>query len=249
VRLVAVRSIKGGSGATTTAAHLAVALKAEGLPVLLIDLCSSNMLRLHFGMNWVDQSGLAVQIEKNLPWYEASFRSEFGIDFIPHGYTPGEQQGLILNTLFAAQPYWLKNSLEQLDLAPDCWVVIDCPSNQTQIGSIASAIADHSLLVITADPACYASMQNYPLEAGNHHYLVNRFNPLMAVEKDFYDVLQADYQQHIAPLSIHRDESIRESLAYKQTVFSCAPHSQAAHDYTTLATWLRGHLPAGVSDD
>ena len=245
--LVAVRSVKGGSGATTTAAHLAAALHAEHLPVLAIDLCSSNMLRLYFGMNWSDKSGLAVQIENNQPWYQAAFHSDFGIDFVPHGNTSGEQNELILSSLFAAQPNWLKSSLEQLDLPADCWVILDCPSHQSQINSSISAMADHTLLLITADPACYAALQNCPPSQDNQHYLVNRFNPFMAVEKDLYDLLQEDYRHSIVPLNIHSDESVRESLAYKQTVFSCAPHSQAAHDYTTLATWLRGHTPVEVA--
>jgi len=255
MRIVAVRSIKGGSGATSTAANLGAALQAEGVPVLMIDLCPTNMLRLHFGMNWQDDNGLVKQITHDKPWYDAAYQSETGINFVPYGKISSDKERTRLPTLFIKDPDWLSKSLAQLDLDPACWIIIDCPSSNTYISEAVSSHAQHTLLVMTADPACYASLQDFPVDADNSHCLVNRFNPLMALERDIYDLLQADYQRLMLPLNIHRDESIREALAYKQTVFPCAPHSQAAHDYTTLATWLRAHdkqepqKPMVISDE
>lgn len=228
MRTVVVTSIKGGAGTTTIVAHLGSALKRIGIPVVLIDLCPTNQLCLHMGMDWAEKSEHANESaeRKNIDTLIKTNRDD--IMYLPYG------EGVA----FKENSEWYKSLLADIDLPENCFVIFDCPSLSDTTNGAVAEIADQTLLVMTADPACYASFHSYSFPSGYARCLVNRFNPLMALEADIFDLLLADYPQRVLPFTIHRDESVREALAHKQTVFSHEKNSQAAHDYTTLAEWL-----------
>lgn len=243
MRLIAVKSLQGGAGATSIAANLAAALHAEGQHVLAIDLCPSNLLRLFFAMPWQDKHGLAPQIAEGKPWHEAAYRNAAGIQFIPYGRTalPLHEQKVL--DFFNANG-GLRQQLQRLDLAPDCWVIVDCPSGDGPVSQNLFAMADRTLTVLNADPAAYAHLHD--AEIGGS-LLLNRFDPRMQLDRDIGDLLRHQYRQQMAPLTIHRDESLREALACRQTVFEYAPDCLVLDDLVTLATWLRAHVSEGVA--
>lgn len=218
MRTVAVTSIKGGAGTTTIVAHLGHALKKKGVPVVLIDLCPTNQLCLHLGMEWAERErGLKI-IYKNMD----------DIMYRPYG------DGIA----FEENIEWHKHLFPDIDLPENGVLIVDCPSLNEVTNSAVAKIADKTLLVMTADPACYASLHSYTSSLKNSTCIVNRFDPMMALEADIFDIVVADYPELLLPFTIHRDESVREALAHKQTVFSYAANSQAAHDYLSLADWL-----------
>lgn len=231
MRTIAVTSMKGGAGTTTIVAHLGSALKRIGIPVLLIDLCPTNQLCLHMGMDWAQKSERANKLNerKNINTLINTNRDD--IIYLPFG------EGVA----FKENPEWYKSLLADFDLPENCFVIFDCPSLNEITNSAIAEIANQTLLVMTADPACYASFHSYTFPSGYARCIVNCFNPLMALEADIFDLLLADYPQRVLPFSIHRDEFVREALAHKQTVFSYQKNSQAAYDYNTLAEWLVNH--------
>jgi len=228
MKIIAVTSVKGGSGSTTTTAHLGTALHAMGLPVLLIDLCRTNLLRLHLGMDWADKDRSEQDLDDKISGNTLIQNSPDGTAFIPF-------RNDILTTVISDS---LNDLLEKMEISDECIVILDCPSLNSQVNKAVSQLAWQTLLVMTADPACYASLHNYVFAAEDTKCLVNRFNPMMTLESDIFDLLLADYPRLMLPFNIHRDEFVRQALAHKQTALSYAPHSQAAHDYSALADWL-----------
>jgi len=239
MKLINVAAIKAGSGATTVAVNLATALHQKGQPVLLMDCCPSNALRLHCAMEWQNTTGWMPLYQQQKPWYEACYRSQEGVLFLPFGEVNGENAGQDLNTFL--QHVNIIDAFQQLDLDPNTWLILDNPSQLHNIQTALQAPTDLTINVMTVDPASYAQLRR--MDLGNKDVvLLNRFNPLLRLESDINDVIQNDYPNDVLPHHCYQDESIREALAFKQSVLSCAPQSRAAYDYNTLATWLKTQL-------
>ncbi|HXU92879.1 MAG TPA: cellulose synthase operon protein YhjQ/BcsQ, partial [Gallionella sp.] len=69
-------------------------------------------------------------------------------------------------------------------------------------------------------------------------YLLNGFDPTRELDRDIAELLRVDLGAHLCPVTIHRDESVREALASKLSLEAYAPDSQAYDDFAALATWL-----------
>jgi cellulose biosynthesis protein BcsQ len=51
-------------------------------------------------------------------------------------------------------------------------------------------------------------------------------------------LIKTDFEQHLLPITIHRDENLREAFVFKKPVLECAPASQSAQDFSLAALWL-----------
>jgi len=65
--------IRGGVGNTSVVAMLGDALHQQGESVLMVDLNSTDMLRLHFNVPYSDPHGWAAARLKGTPWQEQAF--------------------------------------------------------------------------------------------------------------------------------------------------------------------------------
>lgn len=235
MNLICIQSVKGGCGATTIVAHLAAALRAKQQAVLLMDTCPQNTLRLAMGMEWGDHNGWMHQLKNQKPWYEACYQSQNDVLFMPfgqdiHDYMKDYQE------FINCKPF--KQQFERLNIEPDCYVILDCTSAPQSDYELLFQQADLVLYVTHADASAYACARKLELQA-HQFLLLNQLNPLLGLESDISDLLHVDFEQQLVPTAIHRDESIREAFAHKQTAISCAPQSQATRDFNSLALWIK----------
>jgi cellulose synthase operon protein YhjQ len=241
--VIALVGTGGGVGTTTVAAHIAAALQAQQRRSLAFDFCANNTLRLHFGMDWEDGTGLAPQVLTGAPWNEAAYRSARGIDFVPfgrldHGLVPGEFWAFLRK-----RPQWFAERLAELREESATVVVCDCPQGE---GSWRDQILPHANLVVVVlgpDAVSYAQAAEtvHRLAADGARdvaLLLNGFDATRTLDRDIAVLLRHDFQRTLIPVVIHRDESLREALASRQTVFDYAPTSRAALDFTSLAGWV-----------
>ncbi len=247
MKLVAVIGAGGGMGATTVAAHLAAGLTAQHRLVLAFDLCPENVLRLHFGMRWEDEGGFAPQLLVGLEWQAATYRSAGGIDFVPFGQLNEDAELAILSDWFAQHPQWLGEQLAALDLPADTIIVCDCPRAPANFRTQALACADLVLIVALPDPVAYSvatRMTAHVKRAGGPSTMVvlNGFDAARRLDRDIAVLWRTAFRANLAPVLIHRDESLREALACQRTVFDFAPSSAAAHEFAALATWTLSRL-------
>lgn len=257
-RLVAVMGATGGAGATTVAAHLACALAMQQRPVLAIDLSPANALRLFYGMAWAQEQGWARQLLAGQAWQEAAWRDSRGRAFMPFGALPDDAAAEQLAHTLRAHPRWLRDRLDEIQLAPGTIVVCDCPIAPASLRDQALTAADLALLVCAPDTLSYAQATGriergwgeakglseaahtgFPPETA---IVLNGHDPARRLDRDIALLLRSGYRSVFAPTLVHRDESLREALACKQTVFDFAPTSQAAHDCAALATWTLARL-------
>jgi len=245
MNVVALHGLKGGVGTTTVVANLAAAIHSLNRPVLAIDLCAQNNLRLHFAMGLSDNSGFATQVRDHQPWHQAAYVTQTGIQFLPFGQDDYDGGIAAMENLMQKNPFWLENWLEQLDLPEETWVLLDCPIFPSPYNHAGMAVANTSILVLNPESLSYTALHGSNrtryLEFGdelNQLLLLNRYCPAIELERDITSLLKADFDHALLPITIHRDESLRESLAYKKTVIEAAPASQSAQDFSLAALWL-----------
>ena len=246
-RAVAIVGASNGAGTTTLTAHLAAALVHQQRPAIAFDLSPDNALRLFLGMPWNEADGLAPRLLDGSPWHEAAYRSAAGVDFLPFGQLESEDEVDRVQDWFAAHPGWLASRLREIRLAPEGLFLIDCPRTPAAVRDQALAAADLLLLVVRPTPIAYAAamrlLRGIRAQGGPPTTVVlTGFDSSRSLDRDMALLLRTSLGDQLCPVSVHRDEAIREALASKQTVFDYHPASQAAHDFAALATWTLAHL-------
>ncbi len=248
MNVIAVIGTGGGVGVTTVSAHLAAGLAAQQRRAIAFDFSPGNALRLCFGMDWDDESGIAPQVTAGKPWHEAAYRSASGVDFVPFGrmgsgYTPADFSAWV-----GKQPAWFSSSLEELDEPSDTYVICDCPRTENDaLCSQTLTAASLTLIVLAPDALSYAAAiatSRTALAQGAQEvaFIINGFDSARTLDRDVTTLMRTDFKHSLAPVTIHRDESLREALASKQSVFEYSPSSRAAYDFAGLAMWVVAHL-------
>ena len=245
MNIVAIQGLKGGVGTTTVVANLAAAIHSLNRPVLAIDLCAQNNLRLHFAMDLHDDRGFACQIRDHQPWYKAAYISHAGVQFLPFGHDVYDACVAAMETLMDTSPFWLEQWLNELDIDPDTWILLDCPIFPSPYNAAGMAVANTSILVLNPETLSYTALHGSNraryLDFGdelNQLLLLNRYCPSIELERDITSLIKSDFEDALIPITIHRDESLRQSLAFKKTVIDSAPASQSAQDFSLAALWL-----------
>lgn len=246
MKIISLTGISGGCGATTVTAQIAANLAARGRKVIVFDFSPQNSLRFHFGMKWEDGNGLIPQVLSGKPWNEAAYRCENGVNFVPFGQC-SEQDIVRFSQYLHQNPDWLDARLHELDIDKDTCILIDSPRNEYALRTQAHALSSLILVVVQASTPSYAALAEphgcfAPEDTGKISYLINNFDPLLALDRDIAGLISVDHKTLLCPVIIHRDESVREALASKLSVDAYAPESQAAADFSDLTTWLNARL-------
>lgn len=246
MRVVAIVGAAGGVGTTTVTAHLASAIVEQNKPVLCFDFCPTDVLRLHFGAALTEDSGFIANLMAGRPWEDACYTSAASVRFLPFGALQDDAALDRVSSWMRERPDWFAAALASVALADDTLVVCDCPRMPAELRRQVLAVADMILVVCTPDPLSLAAatrlagqLQVHPADHGPRTcaVLLNRYEAARRLDRDIQLLLQRRHGNLSVPVIIHRDESLREALACKQTVFEYAPAAQAAHEFAALATW------------
>jgi len=228
--------LKGGVGTSSIVANIACALKYENEEVFAVDLDKKNELRLHFGMDWQNESGWTNSfVDQNIEkkWTEHFYKDSDGVKFLPFGNFPKMECYI---------PDIIKQSNQLSFLQDHAWLLFDCPSHIDK-EELPLGKGDVLIEVINCNPACHSLMNvshnnNQSIQKDYEHYfLINNFNSNSEIEVDIYQ-LWRDCEPKLAPFFIHSDEVIKEALAFKNVAFNCARYSVVIDDYKTLISWL-----------
>jgi len=242
MKVISVTGITGGVGATTLVAQLAFALRARGSRVIAFDFSPHNMLRLHFGMPWAEGGGLVPYILSDKPWHESAYRCENMIEFLPFGKC-NEHEIAAFYRMQHKNPSWLAERLAELHTDEDTYVLIDSPRSGHDLRAQAHALSNLILIALEADTQAYAVLEQAQTslslaDAEKAVLLLNAYDPTRKLDCDIAKLLLHTHQANLCPVTIHRDEFVREALASKRSLREYAPYSQAASNFTTLTTWL-----------
>jgi chromosome partitioning protein len=254
MKVIAIASMKGGVGKTTTTANLAVVLASgrSAGKVFVIDLDPQNTLRLHFDGSLSDNEGICSHAVRQLPLSGVLHESASGVTCLPYGAV-SELERQAFEDMLEADPEWLLRQIASLNLPDDALLLIDTPPGSTPYLAQAFRCADFALLVVLADAASYLTlpaMEGWVAEAEATHpalrfaYLLNQTDNGQALHRDLLDVLRLRLGDRLVPVSVHRDEAVPEAMAYQKSVVDYDPHGQASHDLLRVGAWLAKHVVA-----
>jgi len=253
MKTIAIASLKGGVGKTTTAANLGTALaKRERGEVLLVDLDPRNQLGLHIGLGG-DSAGLAEASLRGVSWERVLQRSLDGVSCLPFG-VHRDGLGAELNALLARRPNLLGEGLSEPALQAHRLAVVDCGPWPSPLLDQTLALADMVIVVLLADAASFATLpalQSLLRSRRNSRggrdsgarVLLNCIDS-GRLGRDVRALVAAQPELSLLQHAIHRDACVPEALAQQRPVLATSPTSQAADDFERLAVWAIDELAA-----
>jgi cellulose synthase operon protein YhjQ len=244
MNILAIYGIKGGSGATSMVAALSL-LWRQQKPVLAIDLCQQNLLRLHFGLAPDEHDGWCSRLLAGEDWTQAAWQAGERLHLVPYGRASAWARCPQLD-----RSDWLKSELSALALPHSTQVLLDLPDGAVRARRQGLNAASHVLVVLPADAATCVLLDQLEEELADcgvdprHTYFVlGQFDPVRRLDRDVEVLLRKRLGERLAPLPVQRDASVREALASRQSLFAYAPECQAADDLRQLAVWLSVRMP------
>ncbi len=236
---LSLRGIRGGVGTSSLLAAVGYALESLGERVLMIDMCPENMLRLHFNLPVAESGGWARAMLDGEDWYGQAWSLSPTLQLLPYGQLTHAESMLIEGQLIDDPFLW---SRRQANLATHYdWILFDIPQRLTGHSMIGPC--QFPIQIAQADAACHVLLLQP--SASSLPLLVNRFDPGSQLQRDLLLIWRESHASRLLPLTVHADEALSESLAFKQPVGQYAPDSLAAQDALSLATWCltrRGEL-------
>lgn len=238
--VIAVHGIRGGVGSTSITAGIAWALHQLEESVLILDLSSDNLLRMHFNMSFHESRGWARAYVDNTPWQESAMRYMPLLDFLPFGSLSNDEQ-LTLETKYQKDPDFIRNIILELVKSKKYrWILLDVPSNSNLLTYSGLASADTVFTVLNPDANCHVRIHQQEF-VKNSYFLINKFAPNKHLEWDLHLLWQQSLP-NLVPIIIHADQAVAEALANKQPVGEYQSHSLAAEELLTLTNWCLIHL-------
>lgn len=245
---IAVVSMKGGVGKTTTTANVAAALAAKLGPaqVGVLDLDPQNALHLHFGLGTGVSDGVCRHSLSGSDWREVCFPSQFGVVCLPYG-AASEPEREAFQTLLSRDPAWVPKQLQRMGLGDQQVLLIDTPPGPSVYLRQALACADVAVVVLLADAGSYSTvpaMDAWIDEVSAQRpglkcmYVLNQVDATVSLNRDVTNVLGEHLRKRSVLHSVHRDEAVCEALAFQQPVRNHDPVCRATYDIQRLADWV-----------
>lgn len=241
-RIFAVAQQKGGTGKTTTAHAIGAGLAAQGRKVLFIDL--DGQRNLTFSMKALNRTGATAAdvLNGKATAADAIIANATG-DLIP------ASDKLAIHALTGdGWQYALKKAIEPIKGRYD-YIIIDTPP---QLGQILACTLTAATDVIIPTLADFYSLQgvNQVLETIEQArginpalkitgILITKYSPRKVLSRDTAELLAKTAAAHgtrIFKTKIRECIALAEAAATQADIFTYAPRSVAAQDYTNLLT-------------
>jgi chromosome partitioning protein len=242
--VIAIANQKGGVGKTTTAINLSAALALFGKTVLLIDLDPQGNSSLSFlDSHTVQRSVYELLTEPQVDFEEVIKRSNLpGLDILPSRISLAKFESKLIGEFDA--PFRLKDRIEGLTKKYD-YIIIDTPPTLGLITVNALVASDY--LIIPIQPS-YFALEGTDDLLETVEKVKARPNPNLQVlgvvitlndkrttlAKDIHEQIRQVFGDKVFNTVISKSVRLEESPAYKETIFTFAPNSSGASEYSSL---------------
>ncbi|MDE3020225.1 MAG: ParA family protein [Pseudomonadota bacterium] len=245
--IIAVFNQKGGVGKTTTCLNLAAGLARKGLNPLVIDLDPQANLTISLGCTNLQSSRTAASFFlENKSLESLISHLDSGIRLIPAHFELSKVDTLYGKSSNIASR--LRNGLHQSNIANSDPVLIDCCPMLGVLSLNALFASNRLLLPVSAD---YLSLMGAnrldraveiiekslgrPLP---RHVLLTRYDARRKFSHQIGQQLKERYGNRFCRTIIRENVSLAEAPAHGQDIFSYAPNSSGANDYSELTEEL-----------
>lgn len=242
--VIAIANQKGGVGKTTTAINLSAGLALTGKRVLLIDLdpqANSSLTFLKHGT--IERSIYDLLTDTDVPPESVIQPTSIAtLDVLPSRINLAKFESKLLGEFDA--PFRLKDRIEAIIKAYDC-VLIDTPPTLGLITVNALVAADY--VIVPIQPS-YFALEGTDDLLETVEKVKARPNPRLQVlgvvitlldkrttlAKDIQEQIKAVFGDKVFDTVISKSVRLEESPAYKETIFTFAPNSSGATEYSNL---------------
>jgi chromosome partitioning protein len=250
--ILAIANQKGGVGKTTTAINLSAALAHKGFTTLLIDLDpQGNATLSYLDPEQVVTSVYEALVEEGRTIKEAVHKTNLkNLDVVPARISLAKFESKLLGDIDSH--FRLKDRLKSV-VKDYQYIVMDTPPTLGLLTVNALVAASHLLVPIQSS---YFALEGTDDLLETVEKIRARPNPeleFMGVVVTIHDkrtILGRDIKNHIKEVFgpkvfrtiISRSVRLEESPAYKESIFSFAPHSSGALEYYKLSEEVIGRV-------
>jgi chromosome partitioning protein len=254
MRTIAIANQKGGAGKTTTAVHVAVALRKLGHRVLLIDMDGQGNATTYLGLQKGGRALLDVLVGRQA-LADAVQMSEFGVEVLAGGPDLEGLDVVLYMEKKSAGVFMLK---QQLTAAEGRWdyVLIDCPPN-LGIATSSALLAAQEVLIPVQTEGMAAEGVGRLCENIQEARTVNAMlrivgvlpcmsNARESLSQEVELALQESFGELVFSVSIKRNTKVAQSYTQRRPLHVYDPKNQAVKQYDTVARELvaRGEVAA-----
>jgi len=242
--VIAIANQKGGVGKTTTAINLSAALAKSGKKVLLIDLDPQGNSSLSFLDNKVIERSIYDLLTDSNASPEDIIKptSIAGLDVMPSRINLAKFESKLIGEFDA--PFRLKDRIDGLIKTYD-YILIDTPPTLGLITVNALVASDYVLVPIQPS---YFALEGTDDLLETVEKIKARPNPRLQVlgvvitlldkrttlARDIQEQIRTVFGDKVFSTVISKSVRLEESPAYKETIFTFAPTSSGATEYSSL---------------